>query len=537
MRLIKLIVFISAFPVTSLLFSSCHLGTENQPAQRPNIVFIMSDDHAYQAISAYGGSLAELAPTPQIDRLAKEGMRFNRCMVTNSICGPSRATILTGKYSHRNGFVDNTAGTVFDFSQQTFTKVLQQAGYKTAIIGKLHLGGSPEGFDYYDILPGQGRYYNPEFINDSGKYKMEGYATEIITDKTIEWIKSVKDEGRPFMVMMHHKAPHRAWEPGPNELGMYEDVSFPEPPGLFDDYKGNRKAAALNNMSIAETMTMVYDLKMSDQPRVGLNEAQLEKWNAVYGPVFEAYQRANPTAVDLVKFKHQRYMKDYLSTVAAVDKSVGKILDYLEESGLDKNTIVVYTSDQGFYLGEHGWFDKRWMYKESLRTPLLIRWPEQIEAGSVNTDLVSNLDFGETFIDIAGASIPEEMQGRSLLPILQGNTPEDWRTGHYYHYYEHPSEHHVMRHYGITTSRYKLMHCYYDIDEWEMYDLEQDPDEMQNIYGDPAYADVQADLHRRLEELRKQYGDSDSLNQFYIEAYKKKVAKNPRIEYWKFRSE
>jgi arylsulfatase A-like enzyme len=284
-------------------------------------------------------------------------------------------------------------------------------------------------------------------------------------------------------------------------------------------------------------MTMEYDLKMTEQPRSGLNEEQLTLWNSIYGPIFEKYKAANLKGDELVRFKHQRYLKDYLSCVAAVDKSVGKVLDFLEENGLAENTLVVYTSDQGFYLGEHGWFDKRWMYEESLRTPLLIKWPKVVEAGSVNSDLVSNLDFGETFIDMAGANIPEEMQGRSMLPLLKGKTPADWRTGHYYHYYEHPSEHHVKRHYGIATGRYKLMHFYYDIDEWELYDLKHDPMEMQNIYEDPAYSEVKEDLHLRLEELRESYGDTDSLNLYFIEEYKKKVEKNPLIEYWKFTPE
>ena len=528
--------FLFLFLIT-MSFIACNTGNQRPEPQRPNILFIMADDHAFQAISAYGGPLKDLAPTPNIDRIADAGMLFNRCFVTNSICGPSRATIFTGKYSHKNGFIDNTAGSKFDFSQNSFPKELQKAGYKTAVIGKLHLGGTPTGFDYFDILPGQGSYYNPAFINQDGQYQMEGYTTEIITDKTINWLKSVKDSTQPFMVMMWHKAPHRNWDPGPNELGMYENTTFPEPETLFDNYDGNREAASLNNMTIANTMYMDRDLKMTDQPRRGLNEEQLEKWNAVYGPIYEKYKSDNPTGKDLVSFKFQRYMRDYLSCIAAVDKSVGKVLDYLKESGLDKNTIVIYSSDQGFYLGEHGWFDKRWMYRESLNTPLLISWPGVTEPGSVNNDMVSNLDFGETILDAAGAQIPADMQGRSFIPILKGETPADWRKAHYYHYYEHPSEHNVMRHYGITTDKYKLIHFYYDIDEWELYDLEKDPQEMKNIYGDPAYADVQADLHNQLEELRVKYQDNDSLNQKFIEEYNEKVKKNPRIEYWKMRPE
>jgi len=524
----SLILFLLFF-----VFNACQTGSKKQTPQRPNILFIMADDHAFQALSAYGGPLADLAPTPNIDRIADAGMLFNQCFVTNSICGPSRATIFTGKYSHKNGFIDNTGGSKFDFSQNSFPKELQKAGYKTAVIGKLHLGGTPTGFDYFDILPGQGRYYNPSFINQQGQYEMEGYTTEIITDKTINWLNSVKDSAQPFMVMMWHKAPHRAWDPGPNELGMYEDTTFPEPESLFDDYE-SREAASLNNMTIANTMFIDRDLKMTDQPRRGLNEEQLEKWNAVYGPIFEEFKQKNPTGKDLVRFKYQRYMHDYLACIAAVDKSVGKVLDYLKETGLDKNTLVIYTSDQGFYLGEHGWFDKRWMYKESLNTPLLISYPGVVKEGSINNDMVSNLDFGETLIDIAGGEIPEDMQGRSLLSVLKGETPDDWRKAHYYHYYEHPSEHNVMRHYGITTDKYKLIHFYYDIDEWELFDLEEDPHEMHKVYGDPAYADVQADLHKKLEELRVKYEDSDELNQKFIEEYNEKVKKNPRIEYWKY---
>ena len=528
----KITNFIISISLTCCILG-CNPTDKKQSHDRPNIVFIMSDDHAFQAISAYGGILKELAPTPNIDRLADQGMLFNNCLVTNSICGPSRATILSGKYSHVNGFVDNTIGSKFDFSQQTYAKVLQQAGYKTAVIGKLHLGDTPTGFDYFDILPGQGQYYNPVFINQSGEYKMEGYKTEIITDKTIAWLNTVKDSIQPFMVMMWHKAPHRAWDPGPNELGMYDDIYFPEPPTLFDDYSGDRQAASLNNMTIANTMQLDRDLKMTDRPRSGLNEEQLKKWKEIYDPIYNAFKETNPTGDDLVRFKYQRYMKDYLSCIAAIDKSVGQLLDYLKETGLDKNTIVIYSSDQGFYLGEHGWFDKRWMYKESVRTPLLISWPGVVKPGTTNNDIVSNLDFAETFIDLSGAEIPNDMQGQSLVPIIKGKTPKDWRKAHYYHYYEHPSEHNVMRHYGITTDKYKLIHFYYDIDEWELYDLENDPMEMKNVYNDPNYEDIRADLHQQLEGLREKYNDSDTLNHHFIEEYNEKVKQNPRIEYWK----
>ncbi|WP_421804440.1 sulfatase [Flagellimonas sp.] len=511
---------------------------EQKIQERPNILFIISDDHAYQAISAYGGRLAEVAPTPNIDRIAKEGMLFERCLVTNSICGPSRAAILTGKYSHLNGFVDNTFGSKFDFSQQTFGELLQQAGYKTGVLGKLHLGDKPtKGFDYVDILPGQGTYYNPIFINEEGQYELEGYTTEIITEKAIKWMDSVKSDKQPFMLFLGHKSPHRPWQPGPNELGMYENVEIPEPESLFDDYSGNREVAGMNYMSISDAMKMAQDIKITDQPQNGFTEKQQKMWDSIYVPINKKYKKEKPTGDDLTRFKYQRYMRDYLASVAGVDKGVGHILDYLKEAGLEENTIVIYTSDQGFYLGEHGWFDKRWMYKESLRTPLLVKWPGKVEPGTVNTDLVSNIDFAETFLDIAQTEIPQDMQGKSLLPILEGNTPQGWRNAHYYHYYEHPSEHDVRRHYGITTERYKLIHFYYDLDKWEMYDLKKDPSEMHNIYGDPTYADVQSKLHDNLDALRSKYQDNDSLNQKFIEEYHEKVKQNPLVEYWKLSPE
>ncbi len=521
---IHLCIFIAALPLS---FHACSTGSGTKAdAKQPNIVFIMSDDHAFQAISAYGGPLAGLAPTPNIDRIARDGIRFDRCVVTNSICGPCRATILTGKYSHVNGFRDN-ANNHFDGSQLTFPKILQKAGYQTAMIGKWHLGTDPTGFDYWDVLPGQGSYYNPAFIDTTGQYTMDGYTTEIIADKTIAWLEQVKDSGKPFLVMMHHKAPHRGWDPGPNEMGMYEEVNFPEPSTLFDDYSGRGEGERNNRMTIAHSMGLARDLKIdpdqipvpNSNPFFGgkkLDENQLASWLGYYTEVNKDFQAKNPSGDDLVRYKYQRYMKDYLTCIAAVDKSVGRVLDYLDANGLSDNTIVVYTSDQGFYLGEHGWFDKRWMYEESLRTPLLIRWPGVVRAGRTNNDLVSNLDFGETFIDAAGGEVPGEMQGKSFLPILKGETPADWRKGFYYHYYEHPGEHWVPRHYGITTDRYKLMHLYYDIDDWELFDLKNDPLEMKDVYNDPAYRAVRDSLHTELQKLRDQYGDSDELARQYI---------------------
>lgn len=485
---------------------------------RPNIIYIMSDDHAYQAISAYGGALKDLAPTPNIDRIAKSGMRFDRCLVTNSISGPCRAVVLTGKYSHLNGFIKNEGQAPFDGSQQTFPKLLQAAGYNTAIIGKWHLESSPTGFSHWDILPGQGVYYNPDFINENGRYAENGYVTEIITNKSLEWLKEAQADGKPFMLMMHHKAPHREWQPGPDELSLYKDVTFPEPATLFDDYANRGTAERSQDMSIAKTMRIEEDLKMyrdkSKMKTTGLNRMtpeQAENWNMVYDPIIRHFYEAELTGDELVRFKYQRYMQDYLACIAAVDKSVGKVLDFLKENGLDKNTIVIYASDQGFYLGEHGWFDKRWMFEESYRTPLLIEWPGVTKPGSTNGDMVSNLDFAETILDMAGVKIPEDMQGMSMVSILKGKTPSNWRKEHYYHYYEYPAVHSVKRHYGISTERYKLIHFYYDIDEWELFDLKKDPMEMKNVYKDPEYSKVKVYLQNRLRKLMTQYGDSEEL--------------------------
>ena len=492
-------------------------------ATKPNIIYIMSDDHAYQAISAYGGILKDIAPTPNIDRIARDGMRFDRCLVTNSISGPCRAVILTGKYSHLNGFVANEGQKPFDGSQQTFPKLLQKAGYSTAMIGKWHLGSDPTGFDHWEILPGQGNYYNPDFINKDGRHREEGYVTEIITDKCIQWLNEVKDSGKPFMLMMHHKAPHREWQPGPDELTLYKDVTFPEPSTLFDDYSNRGTAEKTQDMTISKTMRIEEDLKlykdktkMKNTGLTRMDQQQMDDWNAVYDPIIRQFYESDLKGDDLIKYKYQRYMQDYLACIAAVDKSVGEVLDYLKKNGLDKNTVVIYASDQGFYLGEHGWFDKRWMFEQSYRTPLLVQWPGVVNPGSVNNDMVSNLDLAETFLDIAGVPVPSDMQGRSMVPLLKGKTPGNWRKEHYYHYYEYPGSHMVKRHYGMSTERYKLMHYYYDIDEWEMYDRQTDPEEMKNVYNDPAYANVRKKLHKRLNKLMIQFDDSEELAKSFL---------------------
>ena len=510
--------------ITTLgLTSSAIISCSKQEQQRPNIIYIMSDDHAYQSISAYGGPLKDLAPTPNIDRIAREGMRFDRCLVTNSISGPCRAVVLTGKYSHLNGFMKNEGQAPFDGSQRTFPKLLQTAGYNTAMIGKWHLESDPTGFNHWEILPGQGNYYNPDFITKEGRKRNEGYVTELITEKCLKWLAGAKDQKKPFMLMMHHKAPHREWQPGPNELKLYKDVTFPEPPTLFDDYSGRGSAAKEQDMTISETMRLIEDLKLYPDTmkvkNVGLNRMSAEQeaaWDSVYDPITRKFYGSKLSGAELVRFKYQRYMQDYLASIAAVDKSVGEVLDYLKENDLDKNTIVVYASDQGFYLGEHGWFDKRFMYEESYRTPLLVQWPGITKPGSTNKDIVSNLDFAETILDIAGVKIPGDMQGESMVPLLKGETPSTWRKEHYYHYYEYPAVHSVKRHYGISTDQYKLIHFYYDIDEWELYDLKSDPMEMKNVYNDPAYESIKKELNKRLKSIMTKYGDSEELAKSYL---------------------
>jgi arylsulfatase A-like enzyme len=467
-------------------------------AGQPNILFIFTDDHAYQSISAYGSKINQ---TPNIDRLARAGMRFDRCYVTNSICGPMRAVIQTGKYSHVNGFITN--GNKFDGSQPTFPKLLQEAGYQTAVVGKWHLGEHqpPQGFDYSEVLIGQGPYYNPPMLKNGEKTKHTGYTTDIITDLAMDWLQQQRDPGKPFMLMYQHKAPHRNWQPGPKYLTMFDDVTIPEPETLFDDYAGRGTPAKTQDMSIEKTMSP-NDLKLI--PPKNFTPEQLATWNAAYEPKNAAFRAANLTGKDLVRWKYQRYIKDYLRCIASVDENVGRMLDYLDEAGLSGNTIVIYCSDQGFYLGEHGWFDKRWMYEESLRTPFIVRWPGVVKPESVNTtDIVSPLDFAETFCEIAGIEVPADMQGRSLMPILKGETPEDWRTVFYYQYYEFPGPHSVRKHYGVTDGRHKLIHFYEpDVNEWELFDLASDPNELNSVYGSDAARGEQARLTAELKRLQ-----------------------------------
>ncbi len=482
--------------------------------QRPNIVFIFSDDHSAAAISAYGSRINH---TPNLDRLAAEGMLFENTFCTNSICAPSRAVILTGKHSHLNSVPTNAER--FDGAQTTFPKLLQAADYQTAMIGKWHLKSDPTGFDFWRVLPGQGQYYSPEFLTPEGRKKYEGYVTDLTTDFGLEWLEEGRDETKPFCLMLQHKAPHRSWMPGPDHLELYDGEWIPEPDTLFDDYSTRGRAAREQEMTIARHMYLHYDLQVppteveatdlkgpnrSYKPLLGrMTPEQRSAWDAAYEPRNAAFREANPVGNDLVRWKYQRYIKNYLRCIQSVDDNVGRVLDYLEENGLAENTIVIYSSDQGFYLGEHGWYDKRFMYEPSLRMPFIARWPGVTKPGSRDTHLVQNLDFAETFLDIAGAQAPDEMQGESIVPLLRGEDPEGWRDSIYYEYFE-VGIHAVEPHYGVRTDRHKLMH-FHRIDEWELYDIETDPDEVHNLYGQPGMEALTAELEAELARLREHY--------------------------------
>ncbi|MCH6201559.1 sulfatase [Aquiflexum sp. LQ15W] len=513
----------------------------NQEKGRPNIIFIMSDDHAYQAISAYDDRLIH---TPNIDRIAKSGMLFSNACVTNSICAPSRATILTGKHSHLNGKTDNHFP--FDTTMVTFPQLLKANGYQTAMFGKLHFGNNPKGFDQFKILPGQGAYYNPTFITkNEGTIEVEGYVTDLITDFTLDWLENERKDEEPFFLMYLHKAPHREWLPAERHIEEFSKKTFPEPVTLFDDYSGRGAAAKEAEMNLLTHMNWSGDSKLypevmdqlgipdasgwdkgAFEREVGrMNAKQRANWDKVFAPMNASFVKSYPSMneVDQMKWRYQRYMQDYLGTIAAVDENVGRVLDYLEENGLMENTIIVYTSDQGFYLGEHGWFDKRFVYDESFKTPLMISWPGKIQPESKSDEMVQNLDFAQTFLEAASIEAPSDMQGESLMPLLTGQSDKWNRDAVYYHYYEYPSVHMVKRHYAIVTKEYKLIHFYYDVDEWELYDRKNDPKEMKNVYGDPAYTTVKKKLHGELEGLRIKYGDSSQISQQLLERYLKEV--------------
>lgn len=486
---------------------------------RPNIVFIFSDDHALQAIGAYGSKVNR---TPHIDRLAHEGALYVNSFCANSICGPSRACILTGKHSHLNGFLRN--GDRFDGEQTTFPKILSNAGYHTAMIGKWHLGTNPTGFDYWEILPGQGSYYNPDFIQmDGSRKRYQGYCTDQITDLAINWMEEQKNSDKPFLLMCQHKAPHRNWSPHPRHFGKYPMGTIPEPDSLFDDYAGRSALLKENEMTLKDHFHWGHDSKfhgdnlftqhfgpLDNGEYRRMDPEQKATWDAYYEPQNQAFiqkmKDGELSEKEITQWKYQRYMHDYLGSVQAVDDSVGRILDYLDQNQLSENTIVIYSSDQGFYLGEHGWYDKRWMFEESLKMPFLVRWPGKIKPGTRSQALIQNIDYGPTFLDIAGADIPEAMQGRSLKPLFEnggGRTP-DWRDAIYYAYYENAAVHAVPIHDGIRTARHKLMYFPRN-GEWNLFDLITDPHEMKSVHQETAYAPIMKALQQRYQDMKGFY--------------------------------
>ena len=463
---------------------------------RPNILFIMSDDHASHAISSYGSRINQ---TPNLDRIADGGMILQNCFCVNSICTPSRANILTGKHSHLNGV--KTLSDPLDGRKPNVAKMLQADGYQTAMVGKWHLGhggnADPTGFDYWNVLPGQGLYHDPVMLEPDGEKTHKGYTTDIITDFSLEWLQN-RDRDRPFFMMCHHKAPHRPWDSDEKHADMFKDEDVPMPDNFFDDYANRSNAAKDAKMRVFGHMTE-RDLKIDTlgPPPEGLSEKELANW------------------------QYQRYIKEYLRCVASIDDNVGRMLDYLDAEGIADDTMVIYTSDQGFFLGDHGWYDKRFMYEESLRMPFLVRYPREIQTGSSSDAMALNIDFAETWLDYAGVAIPDDMQGTSLRPILNGETPDDWRTSMYYRYWMHLTHHYVPAHYGIRTDRYKLIYYYGEalgttgsIDEpkapeWELFDLEKDPNEMCSVYDDPAYADIVTELTAELYRLKAEAADEE----------------------------
>ena len=499
--------------VSSSLFS-CQQKQE-QKYKPYNIVYIMTDDHTAQMMSCYDRRYVH---TPNLDRIASDGVRFANSFVANSLSGPSRACMLTGKHSCGNKFYDNST-CVFDGTQQTFPKILRENGYQTAIIGKWHLESLPTGFDYWEIVPGQGNYYNPDFINmNNDTIRKKGYITNLITDMSIDWMENSRDKKKPFCLLIHHKAIHRNWLPEIKNLSLYEHKVFPLPENFHDDYEG-RIAAASQEMGIAEDMDLIYDLKMlkdGQESRLKktyecmlnrMDSLERKQFEDFYAPITEEFYKLNLKGKELAEWKYQRYMRDYMKVVKSLDDNVGRILDYLEDKGMLENTLVVYTSDQGFYMGEHGWFDKRFMYEESMHTPLLMHLPKGLNAKGEIREMVQNIDYAPTFLELAGIPVPEDMHGVSLLPLLRGEHPVDWRKALYYHFYEYPAEHMVKRHYGVRTDRFKLIHFYNDIDTWELYDLKEDPTEMHNLYGNSDYASIVDSLKETMLELQEQYND------------------------------
>lgn len=499
------------FVVLLFCVNTVVLSQSNLSGKRPNIVMIVSDDHAFQAIGAYG---SKLMATPHIDRIAEEGAVFNRAYVTNSICGPSRAVILTGKYSHKNGFKDNE-NSRFDGTQNTFVKELGKAGYQTAWIGKWHLETEPQGFSFWQILPGQGHYYNPDFLMMNGERKrVEGYVANVVEDMAEQWLDN-RDKDKPFCLVIGHKNTHRTWMPDIRDLSMFNHKKFPLPENFYDTYE-RRSAAMVQDMTIEKTMKMGYDLKMFDTKTAAEKEGSINRMNAAQRNAFMTYYdslhkeltRQNLTGRALVEWKYQRYMQDYLATAASLDRNIGRTLDYLDKNGLAGNTIVIYVSDQGFFMGEHGWFDKRFMYEESFRTPMVMRYPGVIKPGTKTDALVMNLDIAPTLLEAAGVNVPADMQGESFLPAVSGKHGKE-RKAMYYHYYEN-GEHQVSPHFGVSTDRYKFIRFYKRVNDWELYDLKKDPQEMNNLYGKKGYEKITRKMISLLQQQIEKYEDADA---------------------------
>lgn len=482
--------------------------------QKPNIVIIVSDDHAYQTISAYGSKYGK---TPNIDRIAHEGAIVENMYVNNSICGPARATLLTGKYSHKNGFKDNETSN-FDFNQPSFVKDLQKSGYNTAWVGKIHLGHELQGFDYYDILVGQGHYFNPDFISKEGRRREEGYVSDLVTTKALNWMEKVKDDS-PFCLIIGHKATHRTWMPDPKDFGRYDTVNFELPNTFYDKYEG-RVSAANQEMTIARHMLLPYDLKMYPTKEALLSDGNFKRMNKehqkaytdYYLPIYEELEKSRLEGNKLAEWKYRRYMMDYLNTAASMDRNIGEVLDYLDKSGLKDNTIVIYLSDQGFYMGEHGWFDKRFMYEESFRTPMVICYPKLISPASKIKARLINVDIAPTILDLAGVNIRKDMQGKSFKSVLS-KPNKSHRENIYYHYYEN-GEHAVSPHFGVFDGRYKLIRFYKRTDQWELFDLHQDPNELKNVYTDKKYAKIVSKMKKQLIDEIKNFEDEEAFEIF-----------------------
>ena len=508
MKTIQFLPLLSTIP----LWISC-AETKNQ--DRPNIIFILSDDHAKTAISLYGGLYKDIAPTPNIDKIGTDGAVLNNMLCTNSISGPSRASILTGLYSHKHGLYQNEGGLVFDGSQTTFPKLLNKNGYNTALVGKWHLYSVPEGFDYfkYHDNPGQqGTYWDPIYNENGTKVKETGYCTNLTTNFALDWLSKGRDKSKPFALLLHYKAPHRPWEPDSSKFSLFEDIEMPYPPTFNDDYSGRELTAGKAMMRVADHMSR---RDMKQVPPATIPKKELEKWfwyggsgqNQVWTP------NESWTTEEIKKWKFQTYIKDYLRCVSSVDDNVGRVLDYLKANGLEKNTIVVYVGDQGYFLGEHGFYDKRFMYEESLQMPTLIRYPAKIKAGTQLNGMYANIDYAPTLLDYAGIPIPENMQGKSFRNNLdKSGTSSDGRKAFYYSYYEYPKWHNVQPHYGVRTNRFKLIHFFYDVDLWEFYDLEKDPDELTNQINNPSYLSEIERLKTEIVKLQVEFNDEISLD-------------------------